>query len=139
MIYCKKKKKIIHYHPTGKRCVTFVFQSFKCKKCPICLNLDSWHFPTSCSLSLAVRPMLVLGRDQVQMASFAKQPPFQRIAATLIWFRRELDGTDLQIRRETYGLVVIDVCLHTYQSVRTVHADLPHICSSSHGTSVPCI
>lgn len=29
------------------------------------------------------------------MARFAKHLPIQRIAAVLIWFRRELDGTDL--------------------------------------------
>lgn len=37
----------------------------------------------------------MLGRDQVQMAGFAKQPTIQRIATVVIWFRRELDDADL--------------------------------------------
>ena len=61
---------------------------------PISLKLDSWHF--SINLSGAISPELVLARDQAQMARFAKHLPIQRIAAVLIWFRRELDGTDLQ-------------------------------------------
>ena len=64
------------------------------QKSPISLKLDSWHF--SINLSGAISPGLVLARNQAQMARFAKHLPIQRIAAVLIWFRRKLDGTDLQ-------------------------------------------
>lgn len=53
---------------------------------PISWKFDSW----------ATRLVLALVRNQVQMARFAKHLPIQRIAAMLIWFRRELDDTDLQ-------------------------------------------
>lgn len=42
-----------------------------------------------------VQAMLLLPRNQVHMAGFAQQFPFQRIAAMLVWFRGELDATDL--------------------------------------------
>lgn len=74
---------------------------------PISLNLELWHF--SISLQLTV---LVLTRNQVQVARFAEHPPIQRIAAVLVWFRGELDDTDLQTTWETVEmLVVIHVCL----------------------------
>lgn len=41
------------------------------------------------------KPALVLARNQGQVASFAQHPPIQRIAAMVIWFRGELDDTDL--------------------------------------------
>lgn len=78
---------------------------------PISLNLDLWHFSMGCSLSPVTRPVLVLARNQAQMARFAKHLPIQRIAAVLIWFRRELDDTDLQTKLKTDWLVVIKVCL----------------------------
>lgn len=80
-------------------------------KSPDSLNLDSWHFSLSCSLSRAIGPVLVLAGDQAQMARFAKHLPVQRIAAVLIWFRRELDDADLQTIWKTYWLVKINVCL----------------------------
>lgn len=42
-----------------------------------------------------MRPVLVLTRNQVQMARFTKHLAVQRITAVLIWLRRELDDADL--------------------------------------------
>lgn len=48
--------------------------------------------------------LLVLARNQTEMTGLAKQPPIQRMAATFIWFWRELDDTDLQERQLTLGV-----------------------------------
>lgn len=50
--------------------------------------------------------VLVLARNQAQVTGLAKHPPIQRVAAMFIWFRRELDDTDLQETRGTAGLSV---------------------------------
>ncbi len=104
MIYCKKKPKtttIFHCRSMGKRCVTFVFQSLKCTR-KVSHLYKTWTGGTFPSVYPgAVRPVLVLARNQVQVARFAKHLPVQRIAAVLIWFRRELDEADLQTVRKT--------------------------------------
>lgn len=45
------------------------------------------------------------------MARFAKQLPIQRITSVIIWFRRQLDDTDLQTILEIYSQAVKNVCL----------------------------
>lgn len=86
-------------------------------------------------------PVLVLDRDLAQMTRFAKHLPIQRIASMLVWFRRELDDTDLQTIRKTDG--DWGRCVSSYLSmcpVQNLHSEhVPHICNSSHGRSVPDI
>lgn len=40
--------------------------------------------------------VLVLARNEAQMTGLAEHLPIQRVAAMFVWFRRELDDTDLQ-------------------------------------------
>lgn len=56
---------------------------------------------TGVTFPSAVSPaaVLVLTRNQLHMAGFAKQPPVQWITAAFIGFRIELDDTDLQTER----------------------------------------